>query len=187
MQIVLISRLFFPLIYLSFFMISPLTASASESAFEQTPEGVIEVKTIPASTVLVKRSQVPYFESNNLFMPLFWYITTRRIAMTTPVEVGIQPGEMYFYVGSDAAQRSLKSSGSVSVEQLPLRTVASIAYQGAYSERNFQRAKTKLEDWIAQQDEYQACGEARAIYWDSPSVPDAKKHAEVHISLQSLN
>ena len=179
--------LIFPLIYLSFSMISPLTAFASESAFDQTPDGVIEVKTIPASTVLVKRSHVPYFESNNLFMPLFWYITTRRIAMTSPVEVGIQPGEMFFYVGSDAAQRSLKSSGSVSVEQLPRRTVASIAYKGAYSERNFQRAKAELEDWIAQHGEYYASGEARAIYWDSPSVPDAQKHAEVHISLQSLN
>ncbi|MAH39828.1 MAG: hypothetical protein CML08_00275 [Puniceicoccaceae bacterium] len=176
-----------PLICLTFSMISSLTSSASESVFEQTPDGVIEVKTIPASTVLVKRSQVPYFESNNLFMPLFWYITTRRIAMTTPVEVGIQPGEMYFYVGSDASQRSLKSSGSVSVEQLPRRTVASIGYRGAYSERNFQRAKTKLEGWIAQQGEYNASGEARAIYWNSPSVPDAQKHAEVHISLQSLN
>ena len=175
------------LICLTFSMISSLTSSASESVFERTPDGVIEVKTIPASTVLVKRSQVPYFESNNLFMPLFWYITTRRIAMTTPVEVGIQPGEMYFYVGSDASQRSLKSSGSVSVEQLPRRTVASIAYKGAYSERNFQRAKAELEDWIAQHGEYYASGEARAIYWDSPSVPDAQKHAEVHISLQSLN
>lgn len=173
-------RLFF---CLSILMISPLTAPASESAFEQTPEGMIEVKTIPASTVLVKRSQVPYFESNNLFMPLFWYITTRRIAMTTPVEVGIQPGEMYFYVGSDAVQRSLKSSGSVSVEQVPQRTVASIGYRGAYSERNYQEAKAELEDWIAQNSDYQPSGEARAIYWDSPSVPDAQKRAEVHIPL----
>jgi DNA gyrase inhibitor GyrI len=164
-------------------MISPFITQASESAFKHTPEGTIEIKAIPASTVLVKRSQVSYFESNNLFMPLFWYITTRRIAMTTPVEVGIQPGEMYFYVGSDATQRSLKSSGSVSVEQVPHRTVASIGYRGAYSESNFQRAKAVLEDWIAQQSEYQPSGEPRAIYWDSPSVPDDQKRAEVHIPL----
>lgn len=176
------AHLLCPLICL-FFMFSPLAAQASESAFKQTPEGVIEIKTLPASTVLVKRSSVPYFESNNLFMPLFWYITTRRIAMTTPVEVGIQPGEMYFFVGSDAAQRSLQSSGSVSVEAVPQRRVASIGYRGAYSERNYEQAKSKLEEWIAQQSDYQASGEARAIYWDSPSVPDAQKRAEVHIPL----
>ena len=69
-------------------MISSLTSSASESVFEQTPMVSLRLKH-PRQHVLVKRSQVPYFESNNLFMPLFVYHYPPIAA--TPVEVGIQP------------------------------------------------------------------------------------------------
>ncbi len=165
-------------------MIAPnLTINASESAFKRTNEGVIEVKYLPASTVLVKRSNVSYFEENNLFMPLFWYITTRNIAMTSPVEVRLNPGEMYFFVGKDASKRELKSSSSVDVEKIPSRTVASIGYCGRYNQSNFEKAKSKLVKWIEKQGIYTITGEARAIYWDSPSVADQKKRAEVHIPI----
>lgn len=160
-----------------------LTINAYESAFKRTNEGVIEVKSLSASTVLVKRSNVSYFEANNLFMPLFWYITTRNIAMTSPVEVNINPGEMYFFVGKDDSKRELKSNGSVQVEKIPSRTVASIGYCGRYNQRNFDKAKIKLIKWIEEQGVYTISGEARAIYWDSPSVADANKRAEVHIPI----
>ena len=158
-------------------------ASATEQAFLRTNSGAIEVKTLPACTVIKTTSDASYFEENNLFMPLFWYITTRGIAMTSPVEVEVNPGTMYFYIGGDAKDRALKETDAVEVERIPERLVASIGYQGAYTEANFQEANNRLKAWLKEQKQYRAIGEAKAIYWDGPSVPKARKRAEVHIEL----
>lgn len=162
-------------------------ASASEQAFDRTEVGVIEVKSLPASKVIKSTSDTSYFEANNLFMPLFWYITTRGIAMTAPVEVELDPGVMYFYIGTDAQERALKSTGTVTVESFPERTVAAIGYQGAYTEDQFNEAKNRLEAWLAEQADISPIGEANAVYWHGPSVPNAQKHAEVHIPVRVVS
>ena len=62
-------------------------ASAYERAFPRTDVGVIEIKTVPAATLLATRSDDDYFdESNDLFRPLFRYIQKNDIPMTVPVE-----------------------------------------------------------------------------------------------------
>ena len=160
------------------------TLFSGEQAFGPTQEGVIEIKTIPASKVIKSASAENYFEANKLFMPLFWYITTRGIAMTTPVEVHVEPGSMYFFIGKKAAKRDLKANNKVEVLTIPERLVASVGYVGAYSELNYLNAKHKLEHWLEQQSTYVAQGPARIIYWDSPATPNRKKRAEVHISIK---
>ena len=158
-------------------------ATASEQAFPRTMNGSLEIKTLPAAKVIKSSADTSYFEANNLFMPIFWYITSRGIAMTSPVEVEVNPGAMYFYIGGDAEKRALKGTHSVEVESLPERTVASIGYEGAYTEANFEQAKARLENWLEGQPNIEAIGEAKAIYWDGPSVPNARKRAEVHIEV----
>jgi effector-binding domain-containing protein len=160
---------------------------SGERAFVPTEDGQIEIKTIPESKVIKSISSQNYFEANNLFMPLFWYITTRGIAMTTPVEVAVDPGSMYFYMGEKAAERDLKANKKVEVLTVPERLVASIAYTGAYSEANFLVAENKLRQWLEEQSSYKSVGSARIIYWDSPATPDSKKRAEVHISITEQN
>ena len=119
-----------------------LSLSAAEKYFPKTAVGRTELKKIPAATLIASTSQRGYFvENNGLFRPLFRYISSNNIAMTTPVEAEISPGKMYFYIGRDAADRDLDSTDEVEVLNLPQRFVASIGARGAYSESNFREGK----------------------------------------------
>jgi effector-binding domain-containing protein len=162
--------------------------NAYESAFPKTPPNALEIKIIPASKVIISQTNDDYFANgNNLFMPLFRYIQSNDIAMTTPVEAEINPGAMYFYIGGDAALRQLESSDSVKVKQLPARTVASIGIKGSYSESNFLKAKARLEAWIDEQGNYTITGPARAIYWNGPFTPGLLKRSEVHFPVKKTD
>ncbi|HBM85892.1 MAG TPA: hypothetical protein DD423_03765 [Opitutae bacterium] len=156
--------------------------SAYESAFEKTPVGTVEIKTLPAARLLAAHSESNYFQENNgLFRPLFRYIQDNDIAMTTPVEAEIDPGTMYFYLGADYTDRVLSDTERVQVTNLPERTVLSIGVRGSYNAKNFDEAKAQLLRWLAQQDEWVAAAPARAIYWNGPFTLGLLKRAEVHI------
>lgn len=156
--------------------------AAYESAFPKTEVGVIEIKELPPGRVIVARSDKPYFEgANKLFRPLFNFIQQNDIAMTVPVEAEIEPGAMYFYLGSDATTDRLQQAEGVQIEALPARTVASIGTRGGYKEANFLKARAKLQAWLAEQTEYQATGPARAVYWNGPFTLPALKRGEIHI------
>lgn len=159
--------------------------SAYEQAFPKTDVGGFEVKTLPAAKLIASQSDTNYFdEDNGLFRPLFRYIQARDIAMTTPVEAEIQPGVMYFYIGEEAAARELDSTNEVSVHKLPERTVASHGVRGAYSKSNFEEAAEALRAWLADNDRYEATGEARGVFWSAPYVPWFLKRFEVHIPVR---
>ncbi|HAV14361.1 MAG TPA: hypothetical protein DCX06_12845 [Opitutae bacterium] len=162
------------------------TMSAIEQAFPKTAVGTIEIKTLPAAHLIASQSSNPYFSNDNgLFRPLFRYISSRNIAMTTPVEAEIEPGVMYFYIGEDAINKAQTGNEEVSVHQLPERSVASIGARGSYNERNFQEAETKLRKWLATQEGYTITGDARGIFWNGPYVPGIFKRFEVHIPVET--
>ncbi|MEO0508844.1 MAG: heme-binding protein [Verrucomicrobiota bacterium] len=161
---------------------TPFVMSAAEKVFPQTAVNTHELKTIPASKLIVSQSDGYYFGGNNsLFRPLFRYISQNDIAMTTPVEAEMRPGKMYFYIGRDAADRDLSSNAEVEVLELPERLVASLGSRGSYSEQNFNRAMESLENWLADHPTHKADGAARAIFWNGPDVPGFMKRFEVHI------
>ncbi|MFQ3226323.1 MAG: effector-binding domain-containing protein [Lentimonas sp.] len=156
--------------------------SAYERAFEKTPVGSIEIKTLPAARLLAAHGEGNYFQENNgLFRPLFQYIQDNDIAMTIPVEAEIEPGIMYFYLGTDYKETELENTDRVQIVTLPERTVLSLGVRGSYSPANFEEAKAELLSWLAQQDEWIASGSARAIYWNGPFTIGFLKRAEVHI------
>ena len=156
--------------------------SAYESAFPRTDVGTIEIKTIPASRLLASHSESEYFQANNgLFRPLFRYIQANDIAMTTPVEAEIEPGIMYFYVGSDYADLELKETDEVTIIELPERTVLSLGVRGGYSAKHFKEAQATLLTHLSEQHEWIATGAARAIYWNGPFMPGIFKRSEIHI------
>ena len=156
--------------------------SAYESAFPRTAVDTVEIKTIPAARLLASQSDKSYFEADNgLFRPLFRYIQANDIAMTTPVEAAIEPGIMYFYVGSDYADLELKETDEVTIIELPERTVLSLGVRGGYSAKNFNKAQTTLLAHLSWQHEWIAAGPARAIYWNSPFMPGIFKRSEIHI------
>ena len=175
------------LILLIIFM-SSHPASAYENAFPKTDVGVIEIKTLPAARLLVSRGDGDYFsENNDLFRPLFNYIQTNNIPMTTPVEAEIDPSAMYFYVSNEHSDKLLESDPEVSVIELPERTVLSIGVRGSYNARNFNQAKETLLAHLSEMQGWTQNGAARAIYWNGPFTLGFLKHSEVHIPVKSNN
>ena len=163
----------------------PLISSAYEQAFAKTDVGEFEVKVLPPSRVIASRTDAAYFDENNrLFRPLFRYISSRDIAMTTPVEAEINPGVMYFYIGANVSSDALDATDNVSVHELPERLVASLGVRGGYNERNFDKASAKLSAWLLKNPTYEATGEARGVFWNGPFIPGFFKRFEVHIPVQ---
>ncbi len=155
---------------------------AAEQAFPKTGVGEIEVKILPAATLVACTGEAGYFErSDSLFGPLFRYIQSNDIAMTTPVEAELQPGVMYFYIGGDAADRDLPETEEVKVHHLPERRVLSIGLLGGYSAENFAKGEARLREWIESQVSFKVTGAARAIYWNGPFTLPLLKRSEVHI------
>jgi len=166
-------------------LFSQMSMSAAENAFPKTNVGTVEIKTIPASRLIMSTSERSYFQSNNgLFMPLFRYISANDIAMTTPVEAEMSPGRMYFYLGDDVADQEFTSTDEVELVELPERKVASIGVRGGYSESNFKQANEQLAQWLQQHPEYESAGNARGIFWNGPYVPACLKRFEVHIPVK---
>jgi effector-binding domain-containing protein len=167
-------------------LMSSQLASAYERAFPKTNVGTIEIKTVPAAQLLVAHGEGNYFdENNNLFRPLFRYIQANDISMTTPVEAEISPGTMYFYVGTERADKKLESTDEVSVIQLPERTVLSLGVRGRYNAENFNEAEKTLTDHLAKLDDWVQAGPPRAIYWNGPFTLGFLKRSEVHIPIKS--
>lgn len=166
-------------------LVNPMTMSAAEQAYPKTVVGEIEIKTLPAATLIVSKSEKRYFEENNqLFRPLFRYIQKRDIAMTTPVEAEMDPGEMFFYIGADVDAEKLTDTDTVRVRKLPERIVASIGVRGNYSKSNFDEASARLNEWLADEEDWEPTGTARAVFWDGPFTLWFFKQFEVHIPVQ---
>ena len=162
-------------------------SSAYEQAFAKTNVGEFEIKALPAARLIACQTDATYFEDNNrLFRPLFRYISSRDIAMTTPVEAEMNPGVMYFYIGSEVGSDALDTTESVSVHEVPKRLVASLGVRGGYSEHNFNKASAKLSAWLLKNSVYEATGKVRGIFWTGPFIPGFFKRFEVHIPVQLL-
>jgi effector-binding domain-containing protein len=163
----------------------PVAGMGYEKAFEGTEAGEIEIKTIPERTLIVAQREESYFEANNvLFGKLFRYIKDNDVSMTVPVKADINPGKMYFYVGSKDVPKDLKNTEAVKVVTEPERLVMSIGVRGGYSESHFKEAREKLFDHLAGSNRWQKSGDAYAIFWNGPYVPAFMKRFEVHVPIQ---
>lgn len=166
------------------FVILP-SAMATEQAFPPTANGVSELKTLPAGVLLRSSGQGEYFErANDLFRPLFRYISRHDIAMTVPVEARIRDAAMYFWVAESQHAKVAGSEGAVVVERLPERRVASRGARGSYSRDNFERTRDELLAWLAQRTDVEAAGEPLAVFWSGPFTPWFVKRYEVHIPVR---
>ena len=159
---------------------------ASESAYPMTGAGVCEIKTLPAGVILQARSTGDYFSENNgLFRRLFQTIQQNKVPMTTPVEAGMRPGTMIFYLDPESAKRGdLQMVDGVTRKRVGERVVASIGIRGGYSKESFEKGAQQLREWLKSQPKYQAVGEAYAVYWNSPFTIWFLKRAEVHLPVQ---
>ena len=168
------------------FLVVAQTVRAYESAYPMTEVGVCEIKTLPAGVVLRARSEREYFRENNgLFRKLFEAIQQNQVPMTTPVEAGIRPGTMIFYLDAKSAQRKDLVLGS-GVQRLAVqeRVVASVGIRGGYSKESFEENSKKIEEWLQGQPGWKRAGEPYAVYWNSPFVIWFLKRSEVHLPIQ---
>ncbi|MEY3774915.1 MAG: hypothetical protein RLZZ129_1695 [Verrucomicrobiota bacterium] len=170
----------------SLLLLSVLPLMATEQAFPPTAPGVAEFKTLPAGVLLKSTGRGSYFdESNRLFRPLFNYISTQKIAMTTPVEAQIDQAAMYFWVAPSEVAKVAGNRDGVEVIRIPERQVASLGGRGGYGRVNFEQARDKLLAWLADHPEVKATGDAYAVYWHGPFTPWFAKRFEVHIPVRT--
>ena len=157
--------------------------SAVSEAYPRTAPGDLELKTLPTARWMRTESANDYFAADNgLFMKLFRYIDSNKIPMTAPVEAGIKPGTMVFYMDEASAKRAdLAETPQVKLSSVPERRVAAIGIRGSYSRENYEEALTALKAWLAKRTDVKAAGEPYAVYWNSPFVPFFFKHSEVHL------
>lgn len=154
---------------------------AYESIYPQTAVGKIEVKTIPARTLLKAAGKGEPFKSRDeSFGKLFRYIQSNKVSMTVPVEASATTSTMNFFVGGRDAGKELKSDGGVAVEKMEPRTVVSIGLRGSYTRDHYEQGLKKVGEWLEKHHEWQADGEPYGVYWNSPFVPGWFKRSEVH-------
>ncbi len=169
---------------LIFSLLGPLIMAAPQ-AFAPTDVGVSELKTLPAGVLLKAQGQGNYFsESNRLFRPLFNYISTHNIAMTTPVEAKIDDAAMYFWVAENERSKVAGSGSGVEVLEIPERRVASLGARGSYSASNFSKTRDALVAWLTAQPGLEAAGPAYGVYWNGPFTPGFMKRFEVHVPVR---
>ncbi|MCE2863258.1 MAG: hypothetical protein RIR76_868 [Verrucomicrobiota bacterium] len=168
---------------LGLFILTP--AMATEQAFPPTASGVSELKTLPAGVLLRSSGKGEYFDgADNLFMPLFRYISRHDIAMTVPVEARIRDAAMYFWVAESQQAKVAGSEGAVVVERFPERRVASRGARGSYSRENFERTRDEILTWLASRNDVEADGEPVAVFWSGPFTPWFVKRYEVHVPVR---
>lgn len=169
-------------------LLLPAMVPAVELAYPKTDPAVCEVKDLPASRLMVARSDAGYFSANNrMFGKLFRYIQSNRIPMTAPVEARIEPGVMIFHCDvASAGREDLRPTAEVTLEQVPARTVAAIGIRGSYTERAYRDNLARLRAWLATQPGVAETGEPYAVYWDSPFVPGFLRRSEVHIPVRRV-
>ena len=164
-------------------VLSSASLLAVSEAYPRTAPGDLELKTLPAARWMRTESAQDYFAGDNgLFMKLFRYIDSNKIPMTAPVEAGIKPGTMVFYMDEASAKRTdLTETPQVKLSSVPERRVAAIGIRGSYSRENYEEALTGLKAWLDKRTDVKAAGEPYAVYWNSPFVPFFLKQSEVHI------
>jgi effector-binding domain-containing protein len=159
---------------------------AGQQAFPPTAPGVCELKTLPAGMLLKSEGSGNYFnEANGLFRPLFNYISSHNIAMTTPVEARIENAAMYFWVAESEKSKVPGAEGGVKVVEVPARSVASIGGKGSYSRENFEKARDALQKWLALRKDVEPIDTAYAVYWNGPFTPWFLKRYEVHVPVRA--
>lgn len=173
--------------FILFFATQGSSLLSYESAYEPTPVSKVETKTIPLAKTLSTKLGGDYFvRDNNLFMRLFNYIKKNDIAMTVPVEAALDDADMRFYVGDADWGKAEKNEGRVSVAVMPERLVVSLGGRGSYTKKNVTAVRKQLEQWLEEQDEFQAVGIPYAVFWNGPFTPGFMKRFEIHIPVERV-
>lgn len=160
-------------------------AWSAETLFPATEPGRVELKTLPAGTLLKAAGQGDYFaQDGSLFLRLFRFISDRDVAMTTPVEAQVDAAAMFFWVADKDRAKAGAAKDGVEVVTRPAREVVSAGAKGSYSRENFLKTKGVLLAWLAGRNDLEAAGEPYAVFWNGPFTPWFAKRYEVHLPVR---
>lgn len=123
---------------------------------------------------------------NRMFGQLFDHIKRNKVAMTAPVEMTFDDAgatSMAFLYG-DPTLGSPGRDGSVEVTDRPGVQVVSLGIRGRYTKQRFMDGCRRLEAWLSITDDWESCGEARYLAFNSPFVPGFLRYGEVQIPIQ---
>ncbi|HBS29212.1 MAG TPA: ABC transporter substrate-binding protein [Phycisphaerales bacterium] len=161
-----------------------------------TAPGAIEIKRYPS----VRRAEVTRSGSvdwgmNGAFWPLFRHIQRRDIEMTSPVEMDY-PGMLddrdarpsgwtmsFLYRTADLGPTGSDGKSVVVVDTEPL-TVVAAGFRGSYSMSVVRTNMEMLEQWLADQSEWERAGEARALHYNGPEQRARDRWGEVQIPVR---
>lgn len=168
-----------------------LSAALPEGYPPPTAPGAIELKVYGAhrqAVVETDRGQ------SSAFFPLFRHISSRRIAMTSPV---VMTGEMagedtdgssmaFLYRSPDLGPVGRAEEGVVVEDSEPV-TVITIAFQGRQRRDRVNDHVEILRDWLAAQPEgsrWLVDGDVRLAGYNGPEVPRRDRWWEVQIPVR---
>jgi len=122
------------------------------------------------------------------FWPLFQHISSREIAMTTPVQIDYSADErraesMAFLYGS-ADVGTTGKDGRVEVVDMPAMTVVTVGSRGYDRPARVEEMRERLLSWLAASTEWEVAGPMRTMGYNSPSVGDDRRYFEVQIPLR---
>ena len=129
-------------------------------------------------------------EGGNPFLSLFQHIQKKQVAMTTPVEMTMEPTagdgmralDMAFLYEKPTMGET-GADGKVAVMDLPALTVLSIGMRGDRTAADVTRARDALESRLAK-DGFERAGPFRMLGYNSPMVPSAQRFWELQIPVR---
>lgn len=168
-----------------------------------TPPGAIEIKKYPS----VRRAEFsgtlpPDVGMNAGFFPLFNHISRREIAMTSPVEMdyaglGVTKAQanddqarwtmsFVYRTADQGATGTDEQDQSVRIVDTKPVTVVAIGVMGPYQMARVEESLTQLESWLQSQTQWDAAGDARALYYNGPDTPNALLWWEVQLPVRPM-
>ena len=158
-----------------------------------TPPGAIDLKTYPSvRRAVVSGKGSPDAGMNQAFWPLFNHIKGHDIAMTSPVEMDY-PGLTRESAPSEWSMAFLYRTpelndtgreGRVIVEDAPPVTVLAVGLKGNYSMSLVTRGMEQIEQFLAENPEWEAAGSWRSLYYNGPALLWWNKWAEVQLPVR---
>lgn len=172
-----------------------IMSAALPVGFPQPTEiGEIEVKQYPEYRAVTYTHTGEAQQATGVaFNPLFQHISSNQIAMTTPVEARYlesSPAQIdspntvevsFLYPNPDINPQQIDAG--VKVTDYPAMTVVSAGIQGAYTWESYQINLRRLQDWLAENPQYQVAGSPRRLLYNSPMTPESMKRSEVQIPI----
>ena len=153
-----------------------------------TAAGEIELKQYP--TYRLARTDMGMTRRNGAFWTLFRHISSRDIAMTTPVEMTYDSDGRALREQSMAflyANTELGSAGTlddVEVLDVPAMSVVSLGWRGRPSRGEVTAAHAELRAWIAAREDLEVAGAPRLLSYNGPSTPTSRACSEVQIPVR---